>query len=183
MQDLNKYESNRPRTIESRPQQYHSVPGHSKYIVRQPLRCLKQEGDYYGDENVPSSGSLPTTSALASAQQRLHSSSVHERAVRNLESLLERKKHSTVHPREGPSTPNIDVEDQENVAPSQHEASSRQLEYSAAPNQFNCSSRPVLKPLAIRLQRPHALSTSDSPAFQVSKSPAPFGNMRPTSAQ
>lgn len=126
---------------------------------------------------MPTTSSLPPTSTQFSAQQRIHSASVHERAVRNLESLLERKKHSNVHPREGVQMVNIKVEDQENVAPPHHEASSS--------NQFQCSPRPAMKPLAIRLQRPHTLSTSDSPVLlrQPERSPAPFGNIRPTSAQ
>lgn len=201
MQDLNKFENQRPKTIEARqPQQYHSVSSHSKYVVRQPLRCIKQEENCYNDENmIPASvHSLPSTSShyhqmpstSSSSYNKLHSTSIHERAMRNLESLLERKKHTTVNPsRETPTNSNVELENQENCPPPPqrlHEQkttlhSSRSdfaTESPSSSTPFGSATRPAMKPLAIRLQRPHQINNA-SPSLhrQASQSPAPFGTL------
>jgi hypothetical protein len=67
--------------------------------------------------------------------------------MRNLESLLERKKHSTVYPRDGVSTTEDDVENQENFAPSQH------LNKQDVPEKQPEPVRATKQPLAIRIQR------------------------------
>lgn len=178
MQDLNKFESQRPRTIETRPAQYHSVPGHSKYVVRQPLRCIKQEENYYENENenIQPTHSLPSTSHFqvpSSSHYKLHSSSVHERAKQNLESLLERKKHATVHPRDDSSSASVDPEDRENCPPPVQRVNEQktplhpnrpdfQSEAPAASSSTFANPVRPLKPLAIRIQRPHQLNASET---------------------